>query len=63
MAHVIVGLTHQVCGECAEAEQTFAKARVSADQGQSTWVQNVEMAGSGGVLIQTRETFRCRCSL
>jgi LuxR family maltose regulon positive regulatory protein len=52
MAYLMLALSHMVRGECAEAEQAFANVRVKADIGHRIWIEFVEMAGSGGVLIQ-----------
>ena len=57
VAYLLLGLSHQVRGECAEAEHDFASARGRADAGQHSWVQNVEMAGSGVILIQQGNLF------
>jgi LuxR family maltose regulon positive regulatory protein len=52
MALLIVGLSHLYEGNCVEAQQAFARARVKVDAGRREWVQFAEMGGSAGVLMQ-----------
>ncbi len=52
LALVVLGAGYFWVGDCPNAESTFASVRATLETGRRAWLQMLELAYSGGVLVQ-----------